>query len=91
VQGRLESRLFVLSVFARRRMHLRRRAQVYLVAFCVEISCFRFVGCGEGKQRAVCMQGFFNQQRDRARAQVSSGIVKEGGGAHPKEPLQSLC
>jgi hypothetical protein len=31
-------------------------------------------------QREVCVQGFFNKQRERTRVQVSLGIVKEGGG-----------
>jgi hypothetical protein len=39
-QGRFESLLFVLRVFAKRRAHLRRRVHVYLVADCVELSCF---------------------------------------------------
>ena len=73
-QGKLESQLFVASVF------VRRRVQGYLVALGVELPWIWVVGCGECMEREVYMQGFFNQQRGRARAQGSLGTVKEGGG-----------
>jgi hypothetical protein len=42
------------------------------------------VGCEEGKQRAVCMQGFFNQQRDKARAQYLQARSRKEGAHIPR-------